>query len=710
MKKILILGFSFFFFSHSPNYSQPKETLKILSINVWSGTDYTGFFNFGLYEDEERRAQRFDLLVKQIKSINPDVIFIQEANPVSSYSNQLADELGMDNVYIICNAGIKIFGFGPPQNFKEGISILAKKELNLSYHNTWKLAGSFGLYGNLLTLHLDESVFALVTQIIINNTPIYLVNVHLSAEPPYNEKLVKEIEKEKLFENEETEKVVFEEWKKNSTNRIFQIEELLSNISELPENIPVIIGGDFNSTIDSPEMERFFSSNLFFDSFRKSNDKYGFTWFPDSNNNIDFSTRTINASDEKLSGTELISAYYDRVPRRIDYIFYSRNFLEENIINSKVVLDKKENGFLPSDHFGILSEISLNNIVSVAPKYSATFQDVQETNFDAVPILSYDTDAGFGYGGKVFLLNQLGMNESVDVTLFNSTKGERWYRFVFSMPDFELRQGKIYPLAFDLIFDYDKYIKNPFYGVGSESKYDDLEYYTKEPVELGLILSKGFSSSLVAQAGIKFKSTRNFNFETQSKLANSQNPLSSNKAYYTSLYASLLYDTRNSFVNPSSGIVFWNEFEYVNKSFLSNVGFTRLTTWLQYYSIIWYPKTIFAFRAGLQNLFGENLPVQVLSSIGGTRTLRGSSQDRYLDKISSVINAELRFPIMWRIGGIVGVDGGKVWNGFNQIDLKNWSVNSTFGLRFYMDTFVIRLDIGLGNETTGFYFNFGQLF
>jgi hypothetical protein len=33
-----------------------------------------------------------------------------------------------------------------------------------------------------------------------------------------------------------------------------------------------------------------------------------------------------------------------------------------------------------------------------------------------------------------------------------------------------------------------------------------------------------------------------------------------------------------------------------------------------------------------------------------------------------------------------------------------------FGLRLYMDTFVVRLDAGLGKETTGFFLNFGQLF
>ena len=69
--------------------------------------------------------------------------------------------------------------------------------------------------------------------------------------------------------------------------------------------------------------------------------------------------------------------------------------------------------------------------------------------FEFLPLLSYDTDTGFGYGIKTFFYDQLNTKESFDVILFNSTKGEQWYKFVFSTPDFESRQGTKYPLAID---------------------------------------------------------------------------------------------------------------------------------------------------------------------------------------------------------------------------------------------------------------------
>jgi len=126
--------------------------------------------------------------------------------------------------------------------------------------------------------------------------------------------------------------------------------------------------------------------------------------------------------------------------------------------------------------------------------------------------------------------------------------------------------------------------------------------------------------------------------------------------------------------------------------------------------VLFYPKTVFALRFRGQNLFGEGLPVQALFPLGGNQTLRGSPQDRYLDKSFLLLNAEVRFPIVWRLGGVVGWDAGKVWPSLGRFDLKGWASNPTFGLRLAMRTFIVRLDVGLGKDSTGVYFNFGQLF
>jgi hypothetical protein len=85
----------------------PSSRLRVLTINAWSGLDYQGTARFGEYEPAERREQRFAVLVDQIKALTPDVVFLQEANPVSRYAARLARMLGYSEIHQVENGGIK---------------------------------------------------------------------------------------------------------------------------------------------------------------------------------------------------------------------------------------------------------------------------------------------------------------------------------------------------------------------------------------------------------------------------------------------------------------------------------------------------------------------------------------------------------------------------------------------------------------------------
>jgi outer membrane protein assembly factor BamA len=340
---------------------------------------------------------------------------------------------------------------------------------------------------------------------------------------------------------------------------------------------------------------------------------------------------------------------------------------------------------------------------------SDSVQRFEKATTDFLPIVSYDTDAGFGYGVKSFFLNHLHYRESFDVVLFNSTKGVRWYRLVFSIPDFELRQGTEYPLAIDVVLDYDKWISYSFFGVGNSSRFDDREYYTREPFEISVTASRGFSSTVVAQLGIKHKQIKNYNFTAESRLVHLKPDLNASTTLSTSLSTSLRYDTRNSYINPLKGSVVLGEVEVAPKWFSNNVNFIRLSGTFQHYVSL-FDSVVVATRTSLQVLRGSDLPITVLLPVGGGGTLRGYPQDRYLDKVAALANIEFRFPIVWRFGAIAGLDLGKVWNDVGELNIKNWAVNGVLGLRFYFDTFVVRADVGISNETTGFYLNFGHVF
>jgi outer membrane protein assembly factor BamA len=364
----------------------------------------------------------------------------------------------------------------------------------------------------------------------------------------------------------------------------------------------------------------------------------------------------------------------------------------------------------------IIRPLLVGFLLLIGPKSSAGFcsepadSALQTNKIEFLPILSYDTDAGFGYGVKLFFLSQFHHDESIDVVLFNSSNGERWYKIVFSIPDLEFREGTAYPLALDLTVDYDKWISYNFFGVGNSSSYNQRESYTREPLLISLVLSRGFSEQFVGQIGTKYAVIRNFNFDLNSTLARLSPDLNAGSVRFLSLQANCRYDSRNSFLNPSRGLVLQTEMEYAPRWRVNNVDFRRYGFSVQWYTPIVFATTVFAARAGVQSLDGDDLPVQLLLPVGGGTTIRGNPQDRFIDKLSAVVNAELRFPLYHRLGGVIGYDAGKVWENAGQIDLPRWSVSPAAGLRYYFDTFIIRLDAGFGRETTGFYLNFGQLF
>ena len=121
-------------------------------------------------------------------------------------------------------------------------------------------------------------------------------------------------------------------------------------------------------------------------------------------------------------------------------------------------------------------------------------------------------------------------------------------------------------------------------------------------------------------------------------------------------------------------------------------------------------KVILAMRFGLQEIRGKSLPIQVLIPLGSNRTLRGYSLDRFLDKSAALFNAEIRFPIYWRFGGIIGMDTGRVWESIEKFSFMQWHTNAVLGLRFYLQTYIVRLDMGFSHEITGLYLNFNHIF
>jgi outer membrane protein assembly factor BamA len=334
---------------------------------------------------------------------------------------------------------------------------------------------------------------------------------------------------------------------------------------------------------------------------------------------------------------------------------------------------------------------------------NAQQDSTNNSEWEAFPILNYDSDVGFGYGAKGFLYNFFNAKESFDLILYNSTKGERWYRCVFSVPDIQRRQGKKYPIALDIIADYDRYINYKYYSTyynpeSGEIK-EDSRTYKREVIEFVALLSKGLTKDFVAELGARFKSSNSFGFNPQGNINYTQ----TSHVQIASLIFNFRWDTRTNYINPKTGFVLEIDNEIARD--IKNPpeqNYYKIGVLAQSYTNLFFPDFVFANRVLLQSISDVNY--QLLLPLGGNNTIRGLQQDRYLSASTTLINSELRFPIWWRLGGIVCADIG------NSKSSPDWIINPVIGLRFYMDNFIVRFDVGFGSEITGIYFNFGHIF
>jgi outer membrane protein assembly factor BamA len=357
--------------------------------------------------------------------------------------------------------------------------------------------------------------------------------------------------------------------------------------------------------------------------------------------------------------------------------------------------------------FFLLTAISLS-----AQAFTEENKESIKKSLSAFPILMYDTDIGVGYGGKAKFVNYLAKKESFDFIVFNSSKGERWYVFTFSIPDVEIRQGKKYPFSFDLKAEYDKYLKYSFYGKGPGSRKEDETLLAYEKKELQLKFARGFSPRFVLEAHYVLRNIGYFKIEEGKPFTEELKDVGEQFSPFASLV--VRYDTSDSQIHPRKGVrlIFQND---LASSFLGNrkASFYRLTLDFRKYYLLFGQSDVLALRFLVQEIDGDKVPLFEYSVLGGggeMNAMRGYKMNRFQDKGKYLFNAEYRFPLWKKLGGNVFLDAGRVWPSLSAVRLDEVAVDVGWGLRYYLQNFVVRFDMGLSREGEGIYFNFGHIF
>ena len=237
-----------------------------------------------------------------------------------------------------------------------------------------------------------------------------------------------------------------------------------------------------------------------------------------------------------------------------------------------------------------------------------------------------------------------------------------------------------------------------------------------EFIETKLSFNHAFRKDLTGFLSFNFKSISTYNYRRDSTLSSPENIddkfIDYPSVKYLSVNLNGKWDTRNSYINPSGGIVLEVNLEYAPNIIDESSSFFKQAFIIRYYTEVFLKKLILASRAMEQILIAGSQSSQFLAiPVGGSNTLRGVPLDKFRFNSSIIINNELRFPIWWRFGGIGGIDIGYGSNKeLYPEGVIKWIVNPVVGLRFFMDNFIVRADVGFYNGNIGFYLNFGHIY
>ena len=245
---------------------RPLERFSVLTYNALHGLE-VGRFGVRPGEPTEERAARFNLQFEQLARVQPDVVLLQEVNPLPAMAEAYVDGLkrfGLQygEVHQVDACGIRL-GIGPGlvPSLNNGLAVLVKSPLRVRKLVGLKLSGGFGGCSDSVGFQTGELRYALIAEVENPATrgKFLAVSLHLHSGIERNEyfiQLIREATAQGQLQDPEHFDKVLAALAANQDRRIMELRTLMRELGRLQgqdDYLAVVIGGDFNFEPDSPE-------------------------------------------------------------------------------------------------------------------------------------------------------------------------------------------------------------------------------------------------------------------------------------------------------------------------------------------------------------------------------------------------------------------------------------------------------------------------
>jgi endonuclease/exonuclease/phosphatase family metal-dependent hydrolase len=256
-------------------------------------------------------------------------------------------------------SGLHIGRVGLPWNLREGDALLAKKDLGLSLAGRKQLSGG-GFIGNMFSFHTQDATQVLVGRIKVNGKELYAAVTHWHASPPDNaaaRATLKSLNEKWGYGDEQSAEALKSlaadnEWRRAEA---IMMPEYLASV--VPKGSPLVVLGDFNTEIDSPEM-RHMTDKGYHDVWSRVSRLPGYTWNPAANTNI----KSFYLTDNEKRFDSLyvhLNNTNEATGKRIDFILLNETLGAGPVVEASVCFDRPYEEIHPSDHFGVFAVVAL---------------------------------------------------------------------------------------------------------------------------------------------------------------------------------------------------------------------------------------------------------------------------------------------------------------------------------------------------------------
>ncbi len=301
--------------------------LTLLTLNVWSGLSYQGLMRVGSWEPPGGFESRYRLLVEQLKDLAPDVVALNEVNPVPAYPARLARDLGYAQVAHPGLSGLRLGRLALPVNLVEGDALLARPDLELRWEGRTQLSG--GPVGRHWSCNFGNATQVIGASIRTPQDRLYLLNTHwsvcLSARDYQNQQGYRDSSQSSPQARQAHARAAQRRWQESTRT-------LAAARRWVPPGAPAVLLGDLNAPPNTPEIELWHREG-WTDAYAALHPgEAGVTWDEATNPHIQPGARAAE---------------------RLDYVLVSGPLKLES---ASVVLDQPPH---PSDHYGVLVTLTL---------------------------------------------------------------------------------------------------------------------------------------------------------------------------------------------------------------------------------------------------------------------------------------------------------------------------------------------------------------